>query len=122
MDFPVRGQKNLTGKCYVYRLIDPRSGAPFYVGISKNPWSRFDGHRNDPGSGGWPKVRELLKAGFARADILHIHTWCENREAAYKLEHQLITTTEGLLNRNRTRQHHYVWDRERGYVSSGALA
>lgn len=33
------------GKCYLYALVDPRTGEPRYIGISVSPKSRYRAHQ-----------------------------------------------------------------------------
>jgi predicted GIY-YIG superfamily endonuclease len=86
--------------CYVYMLLNPFTGDPFYIGISDNPWCRFYEHCHDRCSAAWDFLGYLIEnCGFEREQILEIYEECPNRRSAFDLEYQLVTTTAGLLNR-----------------------
>src|SRR5580765_6105397 len=95
-------EKDLSGPCAVYVMVVPTSRKPFYVGISKYPWARFDQHRHDPGSAARGCLNAWLKI-FPAGHIFKIYKWCRSRNEALALEHRLISTTPGLLNRDRRR-------------------
>lgn len=90
--------RDLSGACYIYMLVDPETDLPFYVGIAKNPWSRFYSHQHEKCSAAWPELQRLLRV-FKQADILKIHTECPDRRAAFDLEYDLVRSTAGLVNR-----------------------
>ena len=48
---------------YVYLLIDPRDNRPFYVGCTKNPRNRFDGHHSDWANRTRRRIIEIKEAG-----------------------------------------------------------
>lgn len=97
-------EKDLSGPCYVYVLMNPGNKRPIYIGISSNPWGRFDAHCNDPCSAAWPALRIMVGSGlFHRDEILKIYKVCTDRNEALDLEHRLIMTTPGLLNRDKRR-------------------
>ena len=97
-------EKDLSGPCYVYCLVNPWNKRPFYIGISSNPWARFDSHLHDAASAAWPVLRILVKQeGVERDRILKIYKECADRNAALALEHSLITTTPKLVNRDQRR-------------------
>lgn len=86
--------------CFVYVLVDPRHGKPFYVGISNNPWYRFYSHQHDRTSAAWGFLTFLLEnEGIESSRILKIYRKCKTRREAFDLEHNLVTSTPGLLNR-----------------------
>ncbi|MCK1445407.1 GIY-YIG nuclease family protein [Bradyrhizobium sp. 48] len=86
--------------CYVYVLVNPADGKPFYIGISNNPWYRFYSHQHDRCSAAWDFLNFLTEnEGFERNQILTIYRKCESRSEAFDLEHRLVTSTPGLLNR-----------------------
>lgn len=94
---------DLAGLCSVYFLFDPRTRKPFYVGISKYPYGRFRAHQRDPASEAWPIVSDLVENGFSQDQILKIYKVCRDRNAAWELEHKLIHTVRGLINKDRRR-------------------
>jgi predicted GIY-YIG superfamily endonuclease len=93
--------KDLSGPTWVYVIVDPRNRKPFYVGITKYLWYRFDQHRTDSGSAAWPRVNELLAAGYSPVRIHKPYRLCADRNEALRLEHRLINSIPGLLNRER---------------------
>jgi hypothetical protein len=86
--------------CFVYGLVCPIERRPFYIGISNNPWVRFDGHRTDWASAALPKVRKLLSRGFTQKDILCVIREYATREEALEIERALIGTLPNLVNRD----------------------
>lgn len=94
-------ERDFSGPCWVYCLIDPGKRRPFYIGISQNPWDRYDSHRHDRTSAAWAKLNELLNAGYVKQQVFKIYKRCCDRNAALSLEHRLITATPELLNRDR---------------------
>jgi hypothetical protein len=97
-------QKDLSGTCFIYFLVDPRDQKPFYIGISMSPWGRFDNHRHDPSSAAHRRLMDIIQTtGAKRGDILKIHKECRNRDEALDLEYRLINSTPGLVNKCRTR-------------------
>ncbi len=97
-------EKDLTGPTYVYCLFDPRNRRPFYIGISKYQWYRFEQHKQDPSSSAWAPLNALLQKGFSPQCIYKIYKKCPNRNAALELEHRLINSTPGLVNCERRLQ------------------
>lgn len=95
----------LSGPCSVYLLVDPAKGVPFYVGVSKQPVTRFDGHCSDVISPAYQTVRRLMREGHSRSRILKIYRRCQSREEALALESKLISTIPNLVNRERRRRH-----------------
>lgn len=104
-------EKDLSGHCYVYCLIDPRNNKPFYIGVSKYPWGRLNAHASDRCSAAWPVVRSLLDAKVRPDEILKIYKRCPDRNSALDLEHRLISTTPGLVNLCRTRSQMFEYSR-----------
>jgi predicted GIY-YIG superfamily endonuclease len=90
--------RDLSGTCYVYMLCDPETEKPFYIGIAKNPWSRFYSHCHEKWSAAWPVLQRLVEK-FGQDDILKIYRECPDRRAAFDLEYKLVSSTPGLLNR-----------------------
>jgi hypothetical protein len=93
-------QKDLSGPCYVYVIVNPHTRNPVYVGISKYPWERFNQHRLDRCSAAWQCVNEWLKT-FPPGHIFKIYKRCDDRRAAHDLEYKLVCSTPGLLNRDK---------------------
>jgi len=91
--------QDLSGPCAVYCIVNPLTRNPFYVGISKWPWVRFDQHRHDRSSAAWGNLTLWLEL-FPPGHIFKIYKWCEDRNAALALEHRLICAVPGLLNRD----------------------
>ena len=50
-------------KWYVYILIDPRDGLPFYVGLTRNPKKRSVAHTSDWCSRARNRCQEIKSAG-----------------------------------------------------------
>ena len=96
-------ERDFSGPCYVYCLFDPPKRRPFYVGISKYPFYRFEQHRRDQCSAAWPTLNRLLNEGYEAGRIYKIYKKCSDRNAALELEYKLITTTPGLVNKERRR-------------------
>ncbi len=94
---------------YVYRLIDPRDGATFYIGkgrgnrvfehvqeaipLSDNP---EDDSPDDMMSAKIKVIQEIKKAGLEPIHVIHRHGMTE--EVAYEVEAALIDATPGLKN------------------------
>ena len=60
---------------YIYALIDPRTEQPHYVGKSKDPHARFDGHLRDAQRQVWHSpvlqwIRALLAEGVSPELVL----------------------------------------------------
>jgi len=82
------------GPCFVYGLLDPRSGTIFYVGSTLNPRQRLLQHRCENG-----RCREMIIAGVdPKLEILHE---CADRNHALRIEHSLLTEYPALVNRAR---------------------
>lgn len=86
-------------KTYVYRLIDPRNGETFYVGKGKG--NRVFSHIHEKVEGDeldnkLKRIREIHKAGFEVAHVIHRHGMDEN--TAYEVEAALIDAYPGLTN------------------------
>ena len=94
--------------CYVYRLIDPRNGETFYVGIGRR--QRVFHHVNDVSGGDFdpdpergaadPKlerIRDIHAQGMTVQHIIHRHGMSET--AAKEVEAALIDAYPGLENR-----------------------
>lgn len=92
--------------CYVYVLMNPDNKRPFYIGISENPWDRFEAHRRDPCSSAWPAMRLLFDGRdlFQRDEVLKVYKRCRDRQSAIDVEFNLINSTPGLLNKARHHQ------------------
>jgi hypothetical protein len=88
-----------SGPVYVYGLVDPMTGAIFYVGISIDPWQRLSGHRGDPASSARNRVREIIAAGLeVEIDILEEHP---TRHQTELRERVYLAVLPGLVNRER---------------------
>jgi hypothetical protein len=87
------------GPCYIYGLVDPRTGSIFYVGVSWFPKKRLSNHRCDPASSAYHTVREIFSSGLeVGIDILETH---ETRFEAEKREQIFISVLPGLINQDR---------------------
>jgi uncharacterized protein len=90
-------------KCYVYRLIDPRSGTTFYVGRGQG--NRVFSHAagdekpsksEDAESLKIRMIREIKNDGFQVHHVIHRHGMSE--ESAKEVEAALINAYPGLTN------------------------
>ncbi len=90
-------------KCYVYRLIDPRSGTTFYVGRGRD--NRVFSHpagdekpskSEDAESLKIRMIREITNDGFQVQHVIHRHGMKE--ESAKEVEAALIDAYPGLTN------------------------
>jgi hypothetical protein len=90
-------------KCYVYRLIDPRSGTTFYVGRGQG--NRVFSHAagdekpsksEDSDSLKIRTIREIRNGGFHVQHVIHRHGM--NEESAKEVEAALIDAYPGLTN------------------------
>lgn len=105
-DLPMNFSREVSGKlgCYVYRLIDPRSGQTFYVG--KGRGSRVFSHaaaklggnedEDDTISLKLSIIRAIRKAGHDVGYIIHRHGMSD--EIAIEVEAALIDAYFGLSN------------------------
>lgn len=73
--------------------------APFYIGISNNPWYRFYSHCHDTCSAAYPLLSFFMNYGITRDEILSIYRECRTRREAFDLEYELVNTTPNLVNR-----------------------
>jgi len=90
----------MSQETYVYGLLDPRTERVFYIGITKwNLPARLAGHRSDPASAAWQRIREIEADDF-RCEIEAILD-CPTREIARSWERRLIREFPGLINRDR---------------------
>ena len=93
---------------YVYRLIDPRNGETFYIGMGKNNRVfdhmrmelKFDksSHENneDEVTEKFKILREIRNEGLDPIHIIHRHGM--NKEEAFEVEAALIDAFSGLTN------------------------
>lgn len=90
-------------KCYVYRLIDPRSGTTFYVGRGRG--NRVFSHAagdekptksEDAESLKIRMIRDIKNDGFQVQHVIHRHGM--NQETAKEVEAALIDAYPGLTN------------------------
>ena len=86
---------------YVYRLMDPRNGETFYVGVGKD--NRVFQHafgklkENEENSLKMDRIRQIRKAGFEVSHIIHRHGM-DKEETALEVEAALIDVYPGLAN------------------------
>lgn len=81
---------------YVYRLLDPRTMEPVYVGCSVNPKARLVNHMSDPACAPYHLGRKLKSLGLKFAlEVLSVHT---DKLEALMAEWRLTVATPGLLN------------------------
>ncbi len=90
-------------KCYVYRLIDPRSGITFYVGrgqgnrvFSHAAGEEKPGKSEDAESLKLRMIREIRNDGFQVQHVIHRHGMDE--DTAKEVEAALIDAYPGLTN------------------------
>jgi hypothetical protein len=90
-------------QCYVYRLIDPRSGTTFYVGRGRGNrvFSHAAGEEKpseseDAESLKIRMIREIKNDGFQVQHVIHRHGM--NEESAKEVEAALIDAYPGLTN------------------------
>ena len=90
-------------KCYVYRLIDPRSGTTFYVGRGRG--DRVFSHASGVEKGESSEeakslkinaIRAIIADGFKVEHVIHRHGM--NEETAKEVEAALIDAYPGLTN------------------------
>lgn len=90
-------------KNYVYRLVDPRNGQTFYVGVGKE--NRVFDHveydldlkdGKDAQSEKYSTIREIKNSGFEVQHVIHRHGMDSN--AARQVEAALIDAYPGLTN------------------------
>lgn len=92
---------------YVYALIDPRTGLPFYVGKGKN--DRMQSHLDGTATGGikkYNRIAEIRAAGYEPVAVKLEENLFE--EQAYEIEEYIIRTLgreeieeNGILTNNR---------------------
>jgi hypothetical protein len=91
------------GKYYVYILVDPRSGLPFYVGKGKG--HRCKDHKREALEGRrgarYAVIREILIAGL-QVEIRKVR-WFDNSRAALEYEAELmwLIGLKNLTNKSR---------------------
>lgn len=88
-------------KYYVYRLIDPRNGETFYVGVGKK--DRVFSHANaakdsecDDLNDKIKRINEIRNSGLEVGHVIHRHGM--DKETAYEVEAALIDAYPGLTN------------------------
>jgi predicted GIY-YIG superfamily endonuclease len=79
---------------YVYELLDDH-GLVFYVGMSRDPGSRFRSHANEKHCDNPEIAAEIARNQKARCRVASIHP---TREEALDAEAARVTSTPGLLN------------------------
>jgi len=102
---------------FVYELIDPRTDAVVYVGITNNPNQRFQAHLNDTETNIKKKkwIEQLQKEHFEpHMRILEI---VETREEALEREKHWIRHYTKLGEQLTNISHHGVKARSRTYSS-----
>ena len=87
---------------YVYRLIDPRNGETFYVGVGQGnrvfEHARgVTGEGDDPGDAKKQVISDIRGTGLEVAHIIHRHGM--SKETAYEVEAALIDAYPGLTNK-----------------------
>lgn len=87
-----------SGEWRVYGLLDPRSNAVFYVGMTCRLQDRLSQHRNDPMSAAYPTILDIREAGEAM--VIVDYGAFATKEAAREHEDGLIATMDGLVNRD----------------------
>ena len=108
-NFPDEVIKQL--KFYVYRLIDPRNGETFYVGMGRG--NRIFAHakgefidsdspdleeREDAVDLKLQRIKEILAVGLEVGHVVHRHG-IERSDVAYEVEAALIDAYPGLTSR-----------------------
>jgi hypothetical protein len=90
-------------RCYVYRLIDPRSGTTFYVGRGRGDrvFSHAAGNENattseEAESQKMKMIQDIKADGFQVVHVIHRHGM--NDEVAMEVEAALIDAYPGLTN------------------------
>ena len=81
---------------YVYALLDPLTGQPFYIGCSVNPTKRLKTHGRDQASAAYDRVRALYAVG--KQPILALLGVHHSKIAALAEEDWLIRATPDLEN------------------------
>ena len=85
-------------KWYVYELINPIDGNPFYIG--KGCGNRMNSHEREAKKGSFSKKTQIINniwdSGLDVSKRVIAVFWCE--KAAYKLERELITSDKDLAN------------------------
>ena len=85
---------------YVYRLLDPRNGETFYVGMGSGnrvfDHVQEDNPLDDPLSCKHDRIREIENCGFEVQHIIHRHGM--DRSTALEVEAALIEAYPGLTN------------------------
>lgn len=90
--------RDYPGPWYVYRLIDPQDGLPFYVGLSIDPHRRLSGHMSID-SPCRPRLRAIRAAGLrCEVEVVSEHSLFSHGRVA---EQALIRASDGLVNRDR---------------------
>jgi|SRR5215475_538228 len=92
-------RKRLDGECWVYVIYNPIKRIPLYIGISSNPWRRFEDHRSDPACAPYHYIRKFLDLGFSSQQIMKPYKRCCDRREALSIEFRLVEATPGLVNR-----------------------
>lgn len=90
-------------ECYVYRLIDPRNGATFYIGRGRGNRVFSHASGNERPSNGEDTeslklkiIREIIADGFQVEHVIHRHGLTE--QVAIEVEAALIDAYPGLAN------------------------
>lgn len=83
------------GPWWIYMLVDPRDGLPFYVGMTCNPLGRWNGHCSDWASAARSTLIEIREAGLkCRVRVMGLYT---SRDDARCRELELIGRHEPTL-------------------------
>ena len=88
-------------KYYVYQLVDPRTGDPFYVGKGKGrrAWAHAEAVRSGRSTGNAIKEKHIADIHAAGLEVrVVIVEMFEDERAAYARERELIASVDGLTN------------------------
>ena len=93
-------------KLAIYALIDPRTNAAYYIGLSYQPRARLIAHCSDPASSAWPRSRDIIDSGLKpRLEILLLVT---DKFAGRRLERLFIIALDKQLD-NREQRRPYLF-------------
>lgn len=81
---------------FVYHLVDPRDGAPFYVGMSADPAERLKEHCKDRASDAYDRCWDIRQAGMEVVVLVIAGFW--GKFDALDFEHEQTMSLHGLVN------------------------